>query len=55
MVVGFTTTCAISANHHLVASLNLLVARCTVVKFDSDLQQVVGFLLVFKSKNIPKF
>jgi len=36
MVVGFTTTCAISAYHHY------------VIKFVSDLRQVGGFLRVLQ-------
>jgi len=50
MVVGFTTTCAISAHHHLsCVSLNpvhgqVYLIQHYVIKFVSDLRQVCGFL-----------
>jgi len=54
MVVGFTTTCAISAYHHTkVVSLNIVHGEVYsiqhyVIKFVSDLRQVDGFLRVLR-------
>jgi len=49
MVVGFTTTYAISAYHHWCCEFESWSGRGVqhyVIKFDSDLRQVGGFLLV---------
>ena len=51
MVVGFTTTCAISAYHHWCCEFEpcsdeVYSIRHYVIKFVSDLQQVSGFLRV---------
>ena len=52
MVVGFTTTCAISAYHHKSCEfeyrswLDVRMIQHYVIKFDSDLRQVGGFLRV---------
>jgi hypothetical protein len=54
MVVGFTTTCAISAYHHYkVVSSNLVhgeiyLIQHYVIKFVSDLRQVGDFLRVLR-------
>jgi hypothetical protein len=51
MVVGFTTTCAISAYHSKVVSSNPVhgeVIQHYVIKFVSDLRQVGGFLQVLR-------
>ena len=54
MLVGFTTTCAISAYHHyLVVSSNpvhgeVYLIQHYVIKFVSDLRQVCGFLWVLR-------
>jgi len=53
MVVGFTTTCAISAYHTKVVSSNPVYCEVYsihhyVIKFDSDLLQVGSFLLVLR-------
>ena len=51
MVVGFTTTYAISAYHSKVMSLNPVhgeVIQHYVIKFVSDLREVSGFLRVFR-------
>ena len=50
MVVRFTTTCAISACHHLRCefesrSAELYLIQQYVIKFVSDMRQVGGFLL----------
>jgi len=47
VVVGFTTTCAISAYHHLSCEFEPLY-NIVVIKFVSDLQQVCGFLRVLR-------
>jgi hypothetical protein len=50
MVVGFTTTYAISAYHHWCCVFESRSGRCVqhyVIKFVSDLRQVGGFLLIF--------
>jgi len=47
MVVGFTTTYAITAYHHLCSELESRLGRGAqhyVIKFVSDLRQVDGFL-----------
>ena len=48
MVVGFTTTCAISAHHHYVSSNpvhgEVHLIQHYVIKFVSDLRQVGGFI-----------
>jgi hypothetical protein len=49
MVVEFTTTCAISAYHHKVVSSKPVYGEVHsiqhyVIKFNSDLRQVGGFL-----------
>jgi len=46
MVVRFTTTCAISAYHHW--CFEVYSIQQYVKKFVSDLQQVGGFLSVFR-------
>ena len=49
IVVGFTTTCAISAYHHWCCELESRLERGLqhyVIKFASDLKQVGGFLRV---------
>ena len=48
MIVGITTTCAISAFHHKVVSSNPVHGKVDsiqhyMIKFASDLQQVCGF------------
>ena len=53
MVVGFTTTCAISAINTKVVSLNpargeVYLIQHHVIKFVSDLRQVGGFLRVLR-------
>jgi len=53
MVVGFTTTCAISVYHHQVVSSNpvhgeVYSIQHYMIKFVSDLRQVCGFLRVLK-------
>ena len=53
MVVGFTTTCAISGYHHLSCKFEPRTCRsvpdtCYVMKFISDLWQVGGFLREFR-------
>jgi len=53
MVIGFTTTCAISANPTKVVSSNPVHGKVYsiqhyVIKFVSDLRQVSGFLWVLK-------
>jgi hypothetical protein len=50
VVVGFTTTCAVSAYHHQVVSSNpvhgeVYLIQHYVIKFVSDLRQVSGFFL----------
>jgi hypothetical protein len=47
MVVGFTTTCAISAYHHSVHGKVYLIQHY-VIKFVCDLRQVGGFLRVLR-------
>jgi hypothetical protein len=54
MAVGFTTTCAISANRHYSCEFESHLWRgkldkhyVNVIKFVSDLRQVGGFLWVF--------
>jgi hypothetical protein len=46
MVVKFTTTCAISAYHHLSLLLFVYSLQHYVIKFVSDLRQVGGFLRI---------
>ena len=51
VVVGFTTTCAISAYHHWSSefesrSIKVYSIQHYVIKFVSDLWQVCGFLCV---------
>ena len=51
MVVGFTTTCAISSYHHLIVSSNsahgeVYSIQHYAIKFVSDLRHVAGFLRV---------
>ena len=49
MAVGFTTTCAISADHHWCCEFESRSGRGVqhyVIKFVSDLRQIDGFLLV---------
>jgi len=51
MVVGFRTTCAISAYHHWCCEFESRSGRGAqhyVIKFVSDLRQVGGFLRVFR-------
>ena len=53
MVVAFITTCAISAYHHQhyefePPSAKVYSIQHYVIKFDSDLQQVSGFLWVLR-------
>jgi hypothetical protein len=51
MVVGFSTTCAISAYHHGSCEFESQSERGVqhyVIKFVSDLRQVCGFLRVFR-------
>ena len=51
MVVGFTTTCAISVYHHWCCEFAYRSGRCVqhyVIKFVSNLRQVGGFLRVFR-------
>ena len=49
MIVGITTTCAISAFHHKVVSSNLTQAiQHYVIKFASDLWQVRGILCALR-------
>jgi hypothetical protein len=53
MVVGFTTTYAISAYHHWCCKFEsrsgeVYSIQCYVIKFVSDLRQVVGFLQVLR-------
>jgi hypothetical protein len=53
MVVGFTTTYAISAYHHKRCEFEprwgeVYSIQYYVIKFFSDLRQVGGFLLVFR-------
>ena len=53
MVVGFTTTCAISSYHHKVASSNpvhgeMYSIQHYLIKFVSDLRQVSGFIPVLR-------
>jgi hypothetical protein len=45
MVVGFTTTCAISAYHHLGEVYSI---QHYVIKFVSDIRQVGSFLQVLR-------
>ena len=47
MVVGFTTTCAISAYHHYSCEFEPSIQHY-VIKFVSDLLQVGGFLQVLR-------
>ena len=54
MVVGFTTTCAISVYHHHNNMLNLphggmYTMQHFVIKFVSDLRQAGGFFRTFRS------
>jgi len=44
VVVGFTTTCAISAYHHLGCEFEVYLIQHYVIKCVSDLQLVGGFL-----------
>jgi hypothetical protein len=50
MVVGFTTTYAISAYHHWCCGFNLYQDEVynIVIKFVSDLLQVCGFLRILR-------
>ena len=51
MIVGFTTTCAISAYHHRCCAFESRSGRGVqhyVIKFVSDLRQVDGFLQVLR-------
>jgi hypothetical protein len=51
MVVGFTTTCGISAYHHWCCEFESRTGRGVqhyVIKFVSDLRQVSGFLRVLR-------
>ena len=51
MIVGFTTTCAISAYHHWCCELESRSGRSAqhyVIKFVSDLRQVGDFLRVLR-------
>jgi len=51
MVVGFTTTCAISAYHHWCCEFKSRSGRGVqhyVIKFVGDLPQVGGFLWVLR-------
>jgi len=51
MIVGFTTTYAISTYHHWCCEFESRSGRCVqhyVIKFVSDLRQVDGFLLVLR-------
>jgi len=51
MVIGFTTTCAISAHHHWSCDFEFRSVRGVqhyVMKFVSDLRQVGGFLRVLR-------
>jgi len=53
MIVGFTTTCAIGAYHHLHCELEpssdkVYSIQHYVIKFVSDLRQVGGFLRILQ-------
>jgi hypothetical protein len=53
MVVGFTTTCAISAYHHQACdfescSWRVYLIQHYVIKFVSDLRHICGFLQVLR-------
>ena len=48
MVVGFTTTYAISAYHHWCFEFESQGVQHYVIKFISDLRQVGGFLQVLR-------
>jgi len=53
MVVGFITTCAIGAYHHLSCELEphsgeVYSIEHYVIKFVSDFRQVVRFLLILR-------
>jgi len=48
MVVGFTTTCVVSAKHHLSCEFEPRSWRHYVIKFVSDMRQVGGFLRVLR-------
>jgi len=48
MVVGFTTTCAISAYHHYSCEFEPRSIQHYVIKLVSNLRQVGGFLLVLR-------
>ena len=53
MVVGFTTTCAISAYHHWSCEFEFRLGKVYsihyAIKFVSDLSQVGGLLTVFST------
>jgi hypothetical protein len=60
MVVGFITTCANSAYHHLRCELDscpdeVCSTQHYVIKFGSDFRQVCGFLLVLWFPSPIKF